>query len=330
MSLDLLDKKGKNPYLSTTMEKVITVENLRKNFGHINAVDGIDFYINKGEVVGLIGPNGAGKTTTMRLITGYLKATAGSVVVGGVDINTDTLKVRSQIGYLPENCPIYPEMEVTEYLSYVARLHHLEETELKKSIKEVVGVCGLKDVVGRPVGELSKGYRQRVGLAAAMVHHPSILILDEPTSGLDPNQIQEIRNLIKEVGKEKTVILSTHILQEVEAVCHRAIIISKGKIVGQGPLDELTKLSKGGHRYYVTIKAGQDSIKNAATRLNQVQLVDFKSGPGDEWQKAIFTSSNGGVKSEDIFKLVVDNGWSLKELYQDASSMEDVFRTLTQ
>jgi ABC-2 type transport system ATP-binding protein len=250
--------------------------------------------------------------------------------VGGVDIDKETLKVRAQIGYLPENCPLYPEMEVTEYLGYVARLHHMKKSELKKNIREVINVCGLKEVVGRPLGELSKGFRQRVGLAAAMVHSPSILILDEPTSGLDPNQIQEIRNLIKEIGKERTVILSTHILQEVEAVCHRAIIINKGKIVGQGSLDELTKLSKGGHRYYASIKAGQNFIKSAAAKLSEIELVDFRSKPEDEWQKTIFTSSNGGVKSEDIFKLVVDNGWSLKELYQETSSMEDVFRTLTQ
>ena len=195
---------------------MIHVEHLHKHFGNVHAVDDISFEVVRGEVVGLLGPNGAGKTTTMRIITGYLVADGGQVKVDGVPVAENNITTRQVIGYLPENAPLYLDLEVTEYLEYVARLRRIPVSDIQKRIREMVDTCGLSEVLGRPIGELSKGFRQRVGLAAAMIHKPPILILDEPTSGLDPNQIIEIRNLIREIGKERTVILSTHIMQEVK------------------------------------------------------------------------------------------------------------------
>lgn len=308
---------------------MIHVEHLKKSFGSVQAVDGVSFDVARGEVVGLLGPNGAGKTTTMRIVTGYLTSDAGSVAVDGIAVNEKPIETRRRIGYLPENAPLYTDLEVTEYLGYIARLRQIEKGERPHRIREMVETCGLASVLGRPVGELSKGYRQRVGLAAAMIHHPPILILDEPTSGLDPNQIVEIRGLIKEIGRKRTVILSTHILQEVEATCSRALIISSGRLVGQGTIGEL--LRRGGSRanYKVAIKAPRNDIELKLLKLGGLQVSEWLSSKTDVRQRFALVG-DGADRSEDIFRWAVDSGFALTELVRETASLEDVFRELTQ
>src|SRR4051812_12486480 len=244
-------------------ELMIQVQNLTKDYGPTRAVDGVSFNVRKGEVLGFLGPNGAGKSTTMKMLTCFLAPTGGTAKVAGFDVFDDSLEVRKRIGYLPEDTPIYRDMTVLEFLRFAAEVRGMEPARREQRIKEIGGRCGLGDVAGKLVGELSKGFRQRVGLAQAMLHDPDIVILDEPTSGLDPNQIVEIRSLIKEVGKEKTVILSTHILPEVQATCSRILIISSGKLVADGTPDELRSREKGS-RYRVVVEANgvaNDAIK---------------------------------------------------------------------
>lgn len=305
---------------------MIEVLGVRKSFGSVAAVREISFTIHTGEVVGLLGPNGAGKTTTMRMITGFLTPDAGTVRVAGIDVAADSLTARTQIGYLPESAPLYHDMEVTDFLAYMARLRRVSRPLIPARLKDMVQVCGLKEVVGRPIGELSKGYRQRVGLAAAMIHQPPILILDEPTSGLDPNQIIEIRNLIRRIGQERTVVLSTHILQEVEATCSRALIINKGTLVGEGTLGELLMQRGQAARYYLLVNAAEQLIRERAPALTQAQLVQCLPRPGD-WREAVFEARTD--VGEYLFDWVVTNGWRLRELRKEAASLEDVFHSLT-
>lgn len=258
---------------------MIHVEHLEKSFGSIRAVADISFQIARGEVVGLLGPNGAGKTTTMRIITGFLAADRGYVEIAGQRVEPGRLETRRKVGYLPENAPLYTDLEVTAYLTYMATLRGIPKTELQRRLRRMIEVTGLGDVVGRLIGQLSKGYRQRVGLAAVMIHEPPILILDEPTSGLDPNQIVEIRNLIRELGRERTVILSTHILQEVEATCSRAIIINRGKIVGQGTIEALMQRGTAGDLHSVSIRGERDRVQAAIQKLDGVtgiQITELK------------------------------------------------------
>lgn len=307
---------------------MLEVENLHKSFGTVRAVDGVSFSIQKGEVVGLLGPNGAGKTTAMRLITGFLKPDEGKITVDDVSALELPQKTREEIGYLPENAPSYHELEVIEFLNYVAALRKIPKGKQASYLKEVVELCGLGEVVGRPIGQLSRGYKQRVCLAQAMIHKPKLLILDEPTTGLDPHQIQEIRNLIKEIGKERTVILSTHIMQEVQAVCSRALIIAKGKLVGEGTLEELLKQSKGASRYFARIKASRKEIEKQATQLQGLTLEQFQN-PNGTWQTVVMQSAETKDRSEEIFRWVVENRWSLSELRCETTSLEDVFLQLT-
>jgi ABC-2 type transport system ATP-binding protein len=306
---------------------MIEVEGIAKAYGPVKAVKGISFSIRRGEVVGLLGPNGAGKSTTMRMVTGFLEADAGTISIGGTNIVQDPITARAQIGYLPENAPLYHDMEVTDFLGYLAQLRQIPKAERKERIREMVTLCGLVEVVGRPIGQLSKGFRQRVGLAAAMLHRPPILILDEPTSGLDPNQIQEIRAVIREIGKERTVILSTHILQEVEAVCDRALIINRGELVGAGTIAELMTRGQGQVRYYLHLNVAEGPIRAQLSSLHGVQMTQCRSTSG-EWNEATFETTNG-VGGEDLFQWTVTNGWKLRELRREAASLEDVFRELT-
>lgn len=308
---------------------MIRVEHLYKSFGTVKAVDGVSFDVTKGEVVGFLGPNGAGKTTTMRIITGYLTADRGDATIDGIPIVENPIEARRRLGYLPENAPLYLDLEVTEYLRYIAYLRAINKSEVGKRIKEMVATCGLGDVVGRPIGELSKGYRQRVGLASAMIHHPPILILDEPTSGLDPNQIVEIRNLIREIGKSRTVILSTHILQEVEATCSKALIISRGQIVGMGTIDEL--IHRGGARSYytITVRAPRNKIEEEITKLARLQLGEWLSEENSERQKFTLLSNDKDDFSEDLFKWAIDCKFTLSELKRETASLEEIFRELT-
>ena len=308
---------------------MIHVEKLQKNYRDVQALKGVSFDVAKGEVVGLLGPNGAGKSTTMRIIVGFLEASCGHVTVDGLQVSRDNLETRRLIGYLPESAPLYTDLEVTAYLEYIARLRELEDSAINSRVREMVEVCGLGEVVGRPIAQLSKGYRQRVGLAQAMIHKPPLLILDEPTSGLDPNQIVEIRKLIKEIGKERTVILSTHILQEVEASCSRALIINRGELVAQGSIADLMNKG-GGSAYYVAARATRNILDAALSKVSGISNIEWLSNANDERQRAKLRSENGRDYSEDIFQSAVANNLTLSELRRDAASLEEVFRELTQ
>jgi ABC-2 type transport system ATP-binding protein len=311
-------------------EVMIQVNGLTKNYGAFRAVDGVSFNVRKGEVLGFLGPNGAGKSTTMKILTCYLAPTGGTARVAGFDVFEQSLEVRKHIGYLPEDTPIYRDMTVVELLRFVADVRGMPRDKREARIKEIGGRCGLGDVAGKLVGELSKGFRQRVGLAQAMLHDPDILILDEPTSGLDPNQIVEIRQLIKEVGQEKTVILSTHILQEVEATCGRMIIISRGKLVADGTPEDLRARQRGG-RYRVVVEANGTPAEAVRTRLGGMTGVgtcQAVTGEDGAHAFAIDATTNDDLR-KSLFRAAVDNKWTLLELVRESASLEDVFRNLT-
>jgi ABC-2 type transport system ATP-binding protein len=308
---------------------MIKVDKLSKSFGSTRAVDDVSFDIRKGEVVGFLGPNGAGKTTTMRLLTHYLVADAGEIRIAGIDIEEDPLTARQHIGYLPESAPLYHDLTVMEYLEYISAIRHLPENHRRVRIEEMVEVCGLKSVLNRNVGVLSKGYRQRVGLAQTMVHDPGILILDEPTTGLDPNQIVEIRRLIQEIGKEKTIIISTHILPEVQATCGRMMIINEGKIVADGTTADLAEKSRAGNMYRVRIRGERISVEDAFSG------ADFISGFEclEEGEGGLNYEVHGTTAAQDlgeaIFHLAVAKGLVLLELQKEEVSLERIFASLT-
>jgi len=308
----------------------IKVNNLTKYYGNVLAVDDITFEVTKGEILGFLGPNGAGKSTTMKVITTYLPPTSGTVVVDGLDVESDSLAVRRKLGYLPELNPLYFDMNVIEYLDYVAALDGVPKEKIKRRREEMIKVCGLESMRGKYIGEMSKGYKQRVGLAQAMINDPEVLILDEPTSGLDPNQIIEIRNLIKKLGREKTVILSTHILSEVQATCNRVIIINKGKIVADGTPEELKKKSRG--ESIVTLEVKNNCDKNALSssirELRNVSKVEFVKDTGDSFIFNIY-SDKGADLREIISTKVNQVGALLLSMQSKQSSLEDVFRELT-
>ncbi len=305
----------------------IIVEQITKKFGIQKAVDNVSFTVKTGEVLGFLGPNGAGKTTTMKAITCFLLPNSGDIKVGGISIWDNPDEIKKNIGYLPENNPLYGDMAVIDYLHFVASLFRMPESRIRDRILEMVNLCGIEGEKHKKINELSKGYKQRVGLAQALIHDPQVLVLDEPTSGLDPNQIIEIRELIRKIGKEKTVLLSSHILAEVEATCDRILIINKGKIVADGTSGQLRKQAQGREILKVTIE-GSDSnvIFKALQKLDHVELVDFISkGDGQfEVQSKPDTSTR-----KDIFRLCVDNGWYLTELTPTETKLEDVFRDLT-
>lgn len=305
---------------------MISVSGLTKNYGDVLAVNNISFSIGKREITGLLGPNGAGKTTTLRMLTCYLKPTSGKVTVGDYHADENPIEIRNLIGYLPESAPIYGDMIVYDYLDYVRNIRGIENSG---RVKEMADLCGLRDVMHKNVSELSKGYKQRVGLAHAMIADPEILILDEPTSGLDPNQIVEIRKLIKEIGKEKTVILSTHILPEVEATCGRVIIIDKGNIVADNRTSELK--SAAGKETKISIKAGGvdfNTLSNELKGLHGVKSV--MEGVDDEkLAAAVVTSIPEKDLRPDIFKMISEKGWILYEMTREHRTLENVFRELT-
>ncbi len=306
----------------------IVVENLTKRYGTQNAVDNISFEVKPGEILGFLGPNGAGKTTTMKIITCYMAPTHGDVKVGDYSILTEPEKIKKNIGYLPENNPLYTDMQVLDYLEYVARLQGVPESKLQQRIVEMVKVTGLNVEKHKKIGELSKGYRQRVGLAQALIHDPEILILDEPTTGLDPNQIVEIREMIKEIGKEKTVILSTHILPEVEATCDRILIINNGKIVADGTSESLRKQAQGEEILRVKIEEAPDSDA-IITALQSVETIDLVDPVPDEESTFMVQSKNGESSRKRIFNLCVNKKWTLTEMTPIETKLEDIFRELT-
>jgi ABC-2 type transport system ATP-binding protein len=303
----------------------ITVDNVTKIYGNQRAVDNISFKVKTGEVLGFLGPNGAGKTTTMKAIACYLSPNNGTINVGGFSVANEPEEVKKLIGYLPEHNPLYLEMGVIDYLKFVARLQGVAKSNINNRVLEMVRVCGLKNEKHKKIGELSKGYRQRVGLAQALIHDPQVLILDEPTTGLDPNQIVEIRELIKQIGKEKTVILSSHILAEVEATCDRILIINNGKIVADGTAEALRKKAQGNEILKVKIEEGaKNDVFEALKKLASVQLCDFGTNNSFEVH-----SKEGMTSRKEIFQLCVEKGWFLTELTPIETKLEDVFREVT-
>lgn len=275
--------------------------------------------------MGFLGPNGAGKTTTMKIITGYIESNGGDVTIGGQSVRSG--KTKKYIGYLPEHNPLYHEMPVIDYLGFCASIQGINKTAIPGRIHEMVRVCGLNDEKHKKIGELSKGYRQRVGLAQAMIHDPEILILDEPTTGLDPNQIVEIRELIKNIGKEKTVILSTHILPEVEATCDRILIINKGKIVADGTAATLRKQAQGKQVLNVKIEdADVNTVFEKLKSLPTVAMVDILDAANNRFE---VQSIQDAVSNKEVFRLCVKNNWSLTEMIPFETRLEDIFRDLT-
>ncbi|MEE4258055.1 MAG: ATP-binding cassette domain-containing protein [Bacteroidales bacterium] len=305
----------------------IKVENLTKTYGSQKAVDDISFSIHTGEVLGFLGPNGAGKTTTMKAITTFLVPNKGKIMVGRYNTEEHPEEVKKHIGYLPENNPLYPEMPVIDYLRFAAEMQGVRKDEIRNRILEMVHLCGLEGEKHKNINELSKGYQQRVGLAQALIHDPDVLILDEPTSGLDPNQIVEIRQLIKEVGKEKTVILSSHILAEVEATCDRIMIINKGKIVANGTAKELRKQAQGKEMLQVTIEDGNtNDIFEALKKLPDVEAVDFIEGKKNSFE---IQSKTDQSSRRSVYNMCVKEKWTLMEMSVFETKLEDVFRELT-
>ena len=306
---------------------MIQVENLTKRYGPTVAVDDVTFTVKTGEILGFLGPNGAGKTTTMKVLTCFMPPTAGTVKIDGLDVFEQSLEVRRKIGYLPESAPLYTEMNVLEYLSFVAGLRGMSKSRLRSQLEAMVGLCGLSGVTKKEIGELSKGYRQRVGLAQAMIHDPELLILDEPTSGLDPNQIVEIRNLIRRMGEEKTVILSTHILPEVQATCDRVLIISRGKLVADGSPNELTGQFRGDETVELAVTGPTAAeLQSTLGRLPGVAWLEVHDGPEIT---AKITAERATDLRESVFRAVVGAGWTLLELHREKTSLEQVFRQLT-
>jgi ABC-2 type transport system ATP-binding protein len=307
---------------------MISVRNLTKHYDETIAVNDISFEVKEGEILGFLGPNGAGKTTTMKILTCFMPPTAGSISVDGLDVMERSLEVRRKIGYLPEQNPLYLDMTVVDYLRFVAELRGIPKEQQSARLKRMVDVTGLKAVLSKAIGELSKGYRQRVGLAQAMIHDPEILILDEPTSGLDPNQIVEIRHLIQELGKAKTVILSTHILSEVQATCNRAIIINQGKVVADGSLHDLQAAFKGQEKITLELKAPKNGCLEKLRALQGAREVRELTSTG-ELRRFQLEVEKGLDLREGIFDLSVREGWKLLELTRQTTSLEDVFRQLT-
>lgn len=307
---------------------MIEINNLQKIFGQIKALDDVSFQVKKGEVLGFLGPNGAGKTTTMKLITGFFEPTAGTITVDGQDVVKNSLATRRKIGYLPETVPLYDDMKVFEYLKFVAEIRDLQPDKFLPRLREVVEKCGLQKVVGKNIDELSKGYRQRVGLAQAIMHDPEILILDEPTTGLDPNQIIEIRELIKKIGEEKTVLFSTHILAEAQATCDRVVIINKGEIVGEGKPEDLMAQFGGSQEFYLKVKADETkvlAVLRALPGLTEVNTADKESAEVVGYK---IMGTEAGLR-EKIALTTINHAWPVLEFKQVQASLEEVFRELT-
>lgn len=307
---------------------MITVKNLTKTYGKTVAVNNISFEVDKGEIVGFLGPNGAGKSTTMKILTTYIPADSGSAEVAGFNVDDKPLEVRREIGYLPENNPLYFDMGVVDYLNYIAEIRGIPANKRMQRIREIVELCSLEREITKDIGELSKGYRQRIGLAQSLIHDPKILILDEPTSGLDPNQIAEIRDLIKKIGKEKTIILSTHILPEVTATCTRAIIINDGKIVADGSPDDIVSKGESGFTLIVKIKAPKADLERMLSGISEVKNFKLLTDESGYLRYELKMESRVNP-AEDIFNMVVNNKWVMTELRPEFLSLEDVFKKLT-
>jgi ABC-2 type transport system ATP-binding protein len=307
---------------------VIEVENLTKKYGDRTAVNGIAFSVRKGEIIGFLGPNGAGKSTTLRMLTGYLQPTEGAIRVGGVDAVRDPIGARRFIGYLPESVPLYREMRVREYLSYRARLKGVPRAKVKARVDAVLGMAIIGDVRERIIGQLSKGYRSRVGLADALVADPPLLVLDEPTAGLDPNQIRQVRDLIRSMANEKTVMLSTHILPEVESTCSRVLIINQGRLVGEGAPGELRGQEQGGQVLVLEARGARAAVEGIVSGANGVRrVIDCQALEGELFRFRLEVSDP--AVAEALSLQLARSGYALRELHREQTSLEDVFAKLT-
>jgi ABC-2 type transport system ATP-binding protein len=306
---------------------MIQIQELTKDYGSLRAVNRISFQVQEGEILGFLGPNGAGKSTTLKMLTCYLSPTAGNIKIDNLNIFDDSYQIRSMVGYLPENNPLYTDMIVYDYLKFIGELRDLGREVFGRNLRNVIEKCGLHGVISKPIHTLSKGYRQRVGLAQAILHDPKILILDEPTAGLDPNQIVEIRDLIKDLGKEKTLILSSHILQEVQAVCNRIVIINKGDIVADGTMAELKSSFQGKTRLHLELIADNFEPVTMKAELPELQIVSLNSNEGN-LSVIIEYSSQDDLRPE-IYNYVKSKDWVLLEMHREYMSLEDLFRTLT-
>ena len=306
---------------------MIQAKNLTKWYGPTLAVDHISFHIEKGQIVGFLGPNGAGKTTTIRMLTCFMPASSGSASVAGFDCFSDSLAVRQQIGYLPESVPLYSEMRAREYLDFRARLRKIPRSKRKSAVGRAAELCGVDAFVNRPIGQLSKGMRQRVGLAEALMHNPSVLVLDEPTIGLDPAQIRDVRTLIKRLAETHTIMFSSHILPEVEAICERIIIIAGGQIVASGSPEELTERITAGSRLIAEVQGPRDEVVGAVEQMTGVSKVG--SQPSDGWNRLTIEVVKGQDVRPEIAKAVTRHGWALRELRREVASLEDFFVQIT-
>lgn len=305
----------------------IEVAGVSKFFGALTAVSGLTFSIKKGEVVGFLGPNGSGKTTTMRMLTSFYTPDIGSINIDGLDTKDHDIATRERIGYLPENNPVYADLLVSEYLDFVADLRGLTKQGRREDIAQTVEETGLQDVYSRPIGQLSKGYKQRVGLAQAIVHRPSILILDEPTEGLDPNQRITIRDLIRSLGQDRTVMLSTHVMQEVENTCERILLINRGRLLADSPVKELLQRAQGIRNVHIEVEGGE--VEKSLSGIAGVGDIE-RADPVDGRKRFVITARDDAEDLRPhIFRLAAKRGWTLYELREDRARMEDVFHMLT-
>ncbi len=307
---------------------MIEVAHVTKRYPGRTAVDDVSFEVARGEVAGFLGPNGAGKSTTLRMLAGYLPASGGTVRVAGYDVATHPIEVRRRIGYLPENCPLPPELRVDEYLDYRARVKGVPGHLARKRVAEVKARCGIADIGRRVIGQLSKGYRQRVGFADALVHDPDLLILDEPTIGLDPNQIRLVRDLIRELGERHTILLSTHILPEVEMTCRRVLILHQGRIAADGETALLRHGRANGALVLAELRAAREELAQALAMLSGAASAQVQMAP-DGWCRAVVRAADGRDLREPLYALAVSHGWPLRELRAERASLEDVFAELT-
>ncbi len=305
---------------------MISINNLTKNFGETRAVKGISLEIPKGQILGILGPNGAGKTTTLRMLTGFITPSSGSVIVNGIDASNNSIEIKKHIGYLPESSPIYTDMLVYDYLVFISDIREIEHSKRMDRLLELSDLCGIREVMHKPVSTLSKGYKQRVGLALALMDDPEILILDEPTSGLDPNQIAEIRSIIKEIGRKKTIIFSTHILSEAEATCDRVVIMNKGQLVADDTAEMLKESKSDSFITNITLEFTEDkNIKKIFQKIDAISNVTLENSK-DQIKIKLTTSKD--IRS-DIYRLIKSQEWILLEMIQETESLEHIFKELT-
>ena len=306
---------------------MIKVENLTKKYAGFTAINNISFEVGKGEIVGFLGPNGAGKSTTMRILSSFMPATSGRASIAGYDVFENSMEARTHLGYMPENVPLYTDMRVSEYLVYRAKLKGVTGRRLKERVGDVKELCGLGEVENRIVSTLSKGYRQRVGLADALVHEPDLLILDEPTIGLDPNQIRSVRELIKNLGRHHTILLSTHILPEVEATCSRVIIINRGRIEASDTPDNLRRQLRGAGGIRLEANPGNEDAVAELQKISGIKDVTIQDE--GEWKRFLIRAEGNADLREEIFRLAADRKWRVRELSMRGATLEDVFVEMT-